>query len=337
MRILLIGGSGFIGPHVAWPLIRGGHDVVVFHRGRTPAPPGTQEIIGDRRRLAEHAASLRGAGADVIVDLVLSSGAQARTLIDLMRGHTGRIVALSSCDVYRACGITHRLEEGPPELVPLTESSRLRTKLQTYPPEQIRMLQEVFAWADDEYDKIPVEREVMGAGDLPGTVLRLPMVYGPGDPLHRFHPIVKRVDDRRRRIPQSIDMAGWCATKGYVEEVGAAIALAAASDRATGQIYNVGEPDALTELEWARRIAASMEWGGEFVVLPDDRLPPHLRAVGNMAQHWVTDTTKIRRELGYQESLSREEAIRRTVEWERANPPAGFTLHQFDYAAEDAF
>jgi nucleoside-diphosphate-sugar epimerase len=337
MRILLIGGSGFIGPHVASALVERGHDVIVFHRGRASAPAGVGEIIGDRRRLSEHAASLRAAAADLVVDLVLSSGAQARALMQVMRGHTGRIVALSSCDVYRACGITHGLEEGPLEPVPLTESSRLRTKLQTYPPAQIEMLKQVFGWVDDDYDKIPVEREVLGGGvDLPGTVLRLPMVYGPGDPLHRFHPIVKRVDDRRRRIPYSLDWAGWRATKGYVGEVGAAIALAAVSARAAGEIYNIGEPDALTELEWARLIAASMPWDGEFVVLAEDQVPVHLRSPGNTAQHWVTDTTKIRRELGYTERVSREEAIRRTVEWERASPPAGFTPHQFDYAAEDA-
>jgi hypothetical protein len=254
----------------------------------------------------------------------------------MMRGHTGRVVALSSCDVYRACGITHGLEEGPLEPVPLTETSRLRTKLQTYPPAQIRMLQQVFGWVDDDYDKIPVEREILGSADLAGTILRLPMVYGPGDPLHRFHPIVKRIDDRRRRIPYSNAMAGWRGTKGYVAEVGAAIALAAASPRAAGEIYNVGEPDALTELDWARLIAGTLHWEGEFVVLPDERLPEYLRAPANTAQHWVTDTTKIRRELGYQERMPRDEAIRRTVEWERVNPPARFTPHQFDYAAEDA-
>jgi nucleoside-diphosphate-sugar epimerase len=71
-------------------------------------------------------------------------------------------------------------------------------------------------------------------------------------------------------------------------------------------------------------------------VLPDAALPVHLRAAGNTAQHWVTDTAKIRRELGVNETIAREEAIRRTVEWERANPPGGFTPYQFDYGAEDA-
>ena len=66
-----------------------------------------------------------------------------------------------------------------------------------------------------------------------------------------------------------------------------------------------------------------------------ESLPAHLRAPGNTAQHWIGDTTRIREELGFRETVAREEAIRRTVEWERANPPTGFTPHQFDYLSED--
>lgn len=336
MRILLIGGSGFIGPSVATQLMRQDHDVAVFHRGAHPAPPGTREIAGERRRIEASRAELRAFAPDVVVDLVLSSGTQARAVMDLFRGVASRVVALSSGDVYRACGVTHRLEEGPLEPLPLTESSRLRSKPQTYPPAHVKKLQQVFGWLDDDYDKIPVEREILGDRELPGTVLRLPMVYGPGDPLHRFMPIVKRVLDGRRTIVVSADTAQWRATKGYVENVGAAIALAAVSDRAAGRIYNVGEPDTLTELEWMEHVAREMNWRGEFVVLPNDRVPPHLRMAGNSAQHWVMDTTRIRAELGYAEPISREEGIRRTVEWERVNPAPGFTPHQFDYALEDA-
>ena len=197
MRVLLIGGSGFIGPHVAGALDRLGHEVVIFHRGKEPAP---REILGDRRKLTDHASALRAAAPDVVVDLILSSGTQARALMTVFRGASGRVVALSSCDVYRACGVLHGSESGPLEPLPLTESSRLRTVLQTYPPERVKMLQQVFGWLDEEYDKIPVEREILGDPDLPGTVLRLPMVYGPGDPLHRFFPTLKRMDDRRPAI-----------------------------------------------------------------------------------------------------------------------------------------
>ena len=334
MRILLIGGSGFIGPHVAAALERDGHDVVVFHRGRSRSVAG-RAILGDRRALAEHARELRALQLDVVVDLILSSGRQARELMNIFRGNAARVVALSSCDVYRACGILHGSESGPLQQVPLTETSELRTVLQTYPPDRVKMLQQVFGWLDEEYDKIPVEREILSDEQLPGTVLRLPMVYGPGDPLHRFQPIVKRVDDRRHAILFEEKFARWRAPRGYVENVAAAIALAAGDARAAGRIYNVGEAESLTELDWARRIAAAMRWRGELVVLPAERMPAHLRMPGNADQHWTIDTARIRAELGYQEPVAQHEAIRRTIEWERATPPSS-SPHAFDYEAEDA-
>jgi nucleoside-diphosphate-sugar epimerase len=336
MRVLVIGGTGFIGQHITHKLIRRDHHVTVFHRGSTAGPPGALEIVGDRRRLTESAESLRALAPDVVVDVVLSSGRQARELMNVFLGHARRVVALSSMDVYRACGVTHRLEDGPLESSPLREeTSAVRTKLQTYPPAQVQALQQIFGWLDEEYDKIPVEREILAHGELPGTVVRLPMVYGPRDPLHRFHPIVKRIVDGRRAIPFSVDMAQWRATKGYVEDVAAAIVAAALADRATGRIYNVGEADTLTELEWAQQIGRALKWDGEFKLMPGERLPAYLRAPGNTEQHWIGDTARIRDELGFRETVTREEAIRRTVEWERANPPTGFTPHQFDYPAED--
>ncbi|MBZ5676415.1 MAG: hypothetical protein LAP61_19410 [Acidobacteriia bacterium] len=99
---------------------------------------------------------------------------------------------------------------------------------------------------------------------------------------------------------------------------------------------NVAETPAFSELEWARKIAAATGWRGEFIVLPKDRTPKDLQHPGNSAQHWEADSTRIRRELDYCEPVSIEEGIRRTIEWERANPPGDFNPHPFDYAAEDA-
>ena len=101
------------------------------------------------------------------------------------------------------------------------------------------MLQKVFGWLDDEYDKIPVERAILGDPDLPGTVLRLPMIYGPGDHLRRFHPVLKRIDDGRRRKLLEEGMAAWRSPRGYVDNVAAALALAAVSGQAAGRVYNV--------------------------------------------------------------------------------------------------
>jgi nucleoside-diphosphate-sugar epimerase len=331
MKILVIGGTGFIGPHLVRQLAVMGHSVDVFHRGGTQADLPARHILGDRRDLV----ALRPE-ADVVIDLVLSSGAQAEALMQAFRGVARRVVAASSIDVYRACGVLHGIEEGPLEPVPLTEDSPLRTRLQTYPPSQLKMLQELFGWLDDAYDKIPVERAILGDPELPGTVLRLPMIYGPGDRLGRFHPVLQRIDDGRRVILLEESCAAWRSPRGYVENVAAALALCAVSERAAGRVYNVAETPAFSELDWARRIASVTGWEGEFICLSKERTPAHLMPPGNTAQHWETDSTRIRQELGYQEPVPIDEAIRRTIAWERTHRPAEFNPFKFDYAAEDA-
>ena len=332
MKILVIGGTGFIGPHLVRALAGQGHEVTVFHRGATPGDdlPATH-ILGERSDLAR----LRPE-AEIVIDLVLSSGAQAAALMQTYSGLARRVIAASSIDVYRACGVLHGSEPGPLEPVPLTEDSPLRTKLQTYPPESIKMLRGIFSWLDDEYDKIPVERAIMSNRQLPGTVLRLPMIYGPGERPPRFDPVLRRVRDGRRVILLEETVAGWRAPRGYVENVAAAIVLAAASDRAAGRIYNVAEQPAYSELEWSRMVAEAAGWPGEFRILPKDRMPAHLLFPGNAAQSWETDSSRIRRELGYTEPVSVAEGINRTVASQMANPPAEFDTRQFDYAAEDA-
>jgi nucleoside-diphosphate-sugar epimerase len=331
MRILVIGGTGFIGRPLVRELARMGHSVVVFHRGSTPADLPAEPILGERRDLAK----LRPK-ADVVIDLILSSGAQAERLMNTFRGSAQRVVVASSIDVYRACGVLHGSEPGPLEPVPLTEDSPLRTKLQTYPPEAVKALQKLFGWLDDEYDKIPVERAILSDPELPGTVLRLPMIYGPGDRLRRFHPVLQRIDDGRRRILFEEGWAAWRSPRGYVDNVAAALALAAVSGRAAGRVYNVAETPAFSEIEWAGKIAVVVGWDGELVTLSKERTPAHLVQPGNSAQHWEADSTRIRRELGYCERVPLEEAIRRTIEWERARPPGEFNPYKFDYAAEDA-
>lgn len=338
MNILIIGGSGFIGPFLVSQLQAQGHRMAVFHRGTSQAklPADVEHIVGDRNELRSHRERFQQFKPEIVIDLILSSGRQAHELMETFRGTARRIVAASSIDVYRAVGVLHGSEPGELEPVPLTEDSPLRTKLETYPPERVQFLQRVFGWLDAEYDKIPVEQAVLSDTQLPGTVLRLPMIYGPGDPLHRLFPILKRIDDGRKAILFSSDMAAWRGPRGYVENVAWALALAACDDRAAGKTYNVAEERDFSELEWAKEIAAHTGWRGEFVLLPKDRLPRHLVQPGNSAQDWVASSARIRKELDYREMVPLNEAVRRTIAWERANPPAGVSMHQFDYAAEDA-
>lgn len=335
MRILLIGGNGFIGRRVAAILRELGHRVAVFHRGIAPLPPEVEAIRGDRNHLSKSARDLERFAPEVVIDVVISSGAQAEELMNAFRGIAARVVMLSSMDVYRAVGITHGTEVGPLQALPLAEDSELRHNLHPYPPEAMQMMRKIFTWATDDYDKIPAERVVMNDDALSGVVLRLPMVYGPGDPLHRFYPVVKRIADGRRQIIFSEPQAAWRSPRGFVGNVAAAIALAATDDRAAHRIYNTCEEPPFSELEWARKIAEEMQWNGEFLVLPPERTPRHLVQPRNYAQHWAASSARIRHELGYAEPVALEEAIRQTIRWELENAPT-VSSAQFDYAAEDA-
>jgi nucleoside-diphosphate-sugar epimerase len=312
MRILLIGGNGFIGQFSVASLLQQGHTLAVFHRGTTAAPLGVDQIRGDRHQLNASAQELRRFAPDVVIDLVMSSGPQAKDLMNIFRGVARRVVMLSSIDVYRAIAVSHGTESGPLQPVPLTEESELRRSLHPYPAESMQLLRNIFPWVTDDYDKIPAERIVMNDPELPGTVLRLPMVYGPGDRLHRFHPVVRRIADGRDHIIFADALAAWRSPRGYVENVAAAVALAATDDRAERRIYNVCEEPSFSELEWARKIASAMRWKGEFVVLPPERTPPHLLSPFNAAQHWSASSVRIRHELAYQEPVAIEDAIRQT-------------------------
>jgi nucleoside-diphosphate-sugar epimerase len=336
MRILLIGGNGFIGRFLIPALQRQGHSLALFHRGATTVPAGVEDIRGNRNQLQASAQELKKFTPEVVIDLIVSSGSQAEGLMNAFRGSAGRLVMLSSMDVYRAIAVSHGTEDGPLEPLPLTEESSLRRNLHPYTPEILQGLRKTFAWVTDDYDKIPAERVVMNDPDLSGTVLRLPMIYGPGDRLHRFFPIVKRISDGRRHILFADTLAAWRSPRGYVENVAAAIALAATDSRAAGRVYNVCEEPAFSELQWARKIAREMNWKGEFVTLPLERTPHHLLQPGNAAQHWTASSARIRRELGYQEPVVIEQAIRETIRWELENPPVPPFAPVFDYAAEDS-
>jgi nucleoside-diphosphate-sugar epimerase len=304
-----------------------GNEVAVFHRGRKAGdlPDGVRRITGDRKALRGSAGELRRFAPEVVLDMIPMNEGEARELVDVFRGVSRRVVAVSSQDVYRAYDRVTRRDPGPPDPVPLTEDSPLREKLYPYEREGV-----------EDYEKVLVERVIMGAPDLPGTVMRLPAVYGPGDYQHRLFAYVKRMDDWRPAVLLGEGMASWRWTHGYVEDVASAIALAVTDERAAGRSYNVGEHYPPSWAGWVRGIGDAAGWDGEVVAVPDDRLPGHLDWGLDTRQHWVADTSRIRRELGCKETLPRVEALRRTVEWERAHPPDEADPASFDYAAEDA-
>jgi nucleoside-diphosphate-sugar epimerase len=317
---------------VVHELLEMGHEVRIFHRGH-PTSELCQKLTcvhADRTDIVDHAETLWKYAPQVVLDMIPINQADAQAINKVFKGVAERIVGISSQDVYRAYGIILGIEDEPLVPVPLTENSPLRSIRFPY-RDQVTPEHPLYS-----YDKILIEEIYMGDSKLPGTILRLPMVYGPGDYQHRTFPYLKRMDDGRPAIILENGISSWCWTKGYVADIAHAIALAVTDQRAAGRIYNLGEAVTLNQREWVRAIGRAAGWNREIVTFPNHQLPEQLRTKFNVDQQLLTDTSRIRAELDYVELISQEEALHRTIKWERQNPPDVIDPNQFDYQAEDA-
>jgi nucleoside-diphosphate-sugar epimerase len=334
MRILLLGGTGFLGAAVTRRLHEAGHTLAVFHRGETePDLPGAvQHVHGDRDEMKYHRDALRTFDPEVVIDTAPTKEADAERTLGMFRGRAQRVVALSSGDVYRNySGLQGKLAIDP-DPVPLGENAPLRS---TYYPYRDQ--------AEDEddplyrYDKLLVERAYRSAPDLPATILRLPMLYGPGDPQRRLWPYVKRMLDGRPAILLRRDHASWRTSRGFVENVAQAVVTAVLDERTTGHIYNLGEELSYSEASWVERVGTAMGWDGEVVTMTRDVLPAHLAPDFDTSYDLVLDTTRFRDATGYAEPVDLDAALRRATTWAQNHPPADdATDATFDYDAEDA-
>jgi nucleoside-diphosphate-sugar epimerase len=288
MRCLIVGGTRVIGPYVVRKLLQLREwNIAVLHRGIhvAPFPANIQRITDESAGIPVVRVPLaaRRFEPDVVLHMIAMGEQDAKAAMDTFAGHAARIVVLSSGDVYRAYGRFLGTEPGPIEPTPMTEEAPLRERLFPY-------RESAPSSADPQYwyDKILVERAVLSRSELPGTVLRLPKVYGPQEnadlaTVYGF-----------RHQPQ------WRWTHGYVENVAKAIALAVSDPRAANNIFNVGEAHTPTMFE-------------RLNYLPHRHLALASENGKNFAQDIVYDTSKIRRELGFIEQIDEIDAMTECV------------------------
>ncbi|MGN8646752.1 NAD-dependent epimerase/dehydratase family protein [Gracilibacillus sp. HCP3S3_G5_1] len=325
MRILIIGGTKFIGPHVVRLLLEEEHELTLFHRGKTSMnlSGSIQHIYGDRDELDRHSNILQKIKADVVLDMIPYSEKDAQTVMKVFSGFAGRVIAISSADVYRAYEILHRIKDGPVQEIPLKEIDELRSTFYPYRGK----IEEDFAY---DYEKILVEKTVLNDINLPGTVLRLPMVYGPNDPQRRMFEYIQKMKDERPYILLDEQLAHWKTSMGYVENVASAIAMTVLKKDTASHVLNIGEKEPLSMLERVKEIGKAMNWKGQVITIPKGYLQNEIPF--DTQQDLVLDTTKIREQFNYKEAISRDEEVKRTIQWELNNLPI---KSPFDYSQED--
>ncbi|MFD7864817.1 NAD-dependent epimerase/dehydratase family protein [Streptomyces sp. NPDC057682] len=120
MRLLILGGTEFVGRAVTEAALARGWETTLFHRGRHPAPPGAAELLGDRTEpdgLAALAAAAESGGTgpawDLVVDTWSGAPRAVRDAARLLSGRAARYTYVSSRSVYADPAPAGLPEDGP--------------------------------------------------------------------------------------------------------------------------------------------------------------------------------------------------------------------------------
>jgi nucleoside-diphosphate-sugar epimerase len=318
MRVMVLGGTRFIGAAVVEELHANGHELLVVHRGEhEPADlPEADHLHADRQDLPHLRGPVDDFDPEAVVDVCAYSAADAETALAAV-GDV-RLLVVSSMDVYRAFGAV--LAGTETDALPVDETSPVRSERYPYRGRS-------HPSADtDSYEKLDVEAAYLARE---ATVCRLPMVYGERDHQRREEPLLRRARAGRDRVPTG--SGGWLWTRGYVRDVAAGIRLALESDACLAEVLNLGEARTWSMGLWARHVLEAAGAGAELVRVPDVLLPDDLKALGTIPQHLLVDSSKARDLLGWTET-DPHEALHRSVAWHLANPPEGADA---DFTADD--
>ena len=286
-RVLVTGGTGFIGRHVVDELIAAGHEVISLSRGPAPLGWPIEHVMADvglglpqlpRCDAVAHLAGSADASASRAdpAGFLRTNALGTLTVLEAARDWGARFVLASSQRVYRPSP-RPLAEDAPQAPVDPYGYSKLTAEAWT------EMYAALFA--------------------LPAVVLRFFSVYGPGQ-LAGEASGVATIFVRRALagLPLQAD-AGVLRDFTYVSDVARGVALALTAEAALGGTYNIATGLATPIAELARVVVAATGSASE-IVLSGDAEP----------SGYVADISRARHELGYASQVTLERGIARYVD-----------------------
>ncbi|GAB4235857.1 MAG: NAD-dependent epimerase/dehydratase family protein [Stanieria sp.] len=207
MRILIMGGTRFIGVYLTKILVQQGHEVVLFNRGNKPAPiEGVQQIQGNRKDTTLLKEKLGQTNFDAVFDNNGRELSDTQPLVEIFKDRVQHFVYVSSAGVYlKSEQMPHR--EGDA----VDPNSRHKGKHET--------------------------EAYLAQSGIPWTSIRPTYIYGP----QNYNDLEAWFFDRIvRNRPILIPGNGLYLTQfGHVEDLATAMAAVLGNQQAVGQIYNI--------------------------------------------------------------------------------------------------
>ncbi len=183
LRILILGGTGFTGPHQVRYAISRGHKVTVFNRGKThpgELPKEAEQLIGDRNGQLD---ALKGRTWDVVIDVPTTLPVWVRDAAAVLKGNVDRYIFISTISVYSDNSKPGMDETGP--LAKYSGADPMKETLATLNASNYAL-----------YGPLKVQAEAEAEKWFPGKALivRPGLIVGPGDETDRFTYWPVRVD-----------------------------------------------------------------------------------------------------------------------------------------------
>ncbi len=314
MKLLILGGSRFIGRYVAQQAQAAGHEVILFNRGQSwPEAPFAQ-IQGDLNELQQHREALLALKPDAVLHCLAMTPQHAQDFVTVFQGSDAALHVLSSADVYAAF---QGLVKGKDTTDwPISEQSPV-----TETP---------FYWREHDslhlrdYDKNQVTAIVQAACPQ-AIVYRLPMVYGPHDRQYAYRHgwILQHLLHQQTEVILGLNQQASLFTYGYVENIAAALLRGIEETvfrpgRLQG-VYNLGEAQQRT---WRRWVTLFYEVAQQPLTV--HAVPDTWQALESQhpvePQHFMMDNSRFARETGFQEPVAIHTAIQRTLTWGLEHP-----------------